>query len=185
MKKLYGIIMFVILLCIDQFTKFIIISNFRLGEEKEIIEKVFSLEYIRNTGAAWGIMPNGTTFFAIFSIIVCFFLIILYFKIPLEKKYISLSGIVILLISGAVGNLIDRCTRKYVVDFIYFKLIDFPVFNVADIYVTIAGILLIIVVLFYYKDEDFYFISLRKQKKNDVQGNIGSVKDKKKDDKVK
>ena len=57
--------------------------------------------------------------------------------------------------AGAIGNMIDRMFRKYVVDFIYFRLIDFPVFNVADIYVTVAAVLLIVLVVFYYKDEDF------------------------------
>ena len=160
MKKLYGIITCFILLAIDQITKLLVVSNFNLGEEKELISKVFSLEYIRNTGAAWGIMQDKTWFFAVFSSIVCVLLIIFYFKIPKEKKYNILSVIIILLISGALGNLIDRVFRKYVVDFFYFKLIDFPVFNVADIYVTVAGIGLILTVVFYYKDEDFEFIAL-------------------------
>ena len=60
--------------------------------------------------------------------------------------------------AGAFGNLIDRVFRGYVVDFFYFKWIDFPVFNVADIYVTLSAIALIIVVLFYYKEEDFSLI---------------------------
>ena len=166
MKKLYGIIMFVVLVLIDQVTKILIVNNFSLGEELELIKGVFSFEYIRNTGAAWGIMPNGTSFFAVFSSIVCVFLIILYFKIPLEKKYKLFSSIIVLLTAGAVGNLIDRCIRKYVVDFLYFKLIDFPVFNVADIYVTVAGFMLIFTVLFYYKDEDFDFLSFKFNKKS-------------------
>lgn len=180
MKKLYGIIMFFVLLVLDQVTKLLVVSNFRLGEEKELISKVFSLEYIRNTGAAWGIMQDKTWFFALFSSVVCIFLIIFYFKIPKEKKYNLLSVIIILLISGAVGNLIDRVFRKYVVDFFYFKLIDFPVFNVADIYVSIAGVALILVVMFYYKDEDFEFISF---KKNKTEAKDKTVKNKSVEDK--
>ena len=57
--------------------------------------------------------------------------------------------------AGAFGNLIDRVARGYVVDFFYFKLIDFPVFNVADIYVTVAAFAMIILGLFYYKEEDY------------------------------
>ena len=76
----------------------------------------------------------------------------------------------------ALGNLIDRVFRKYVVDFFYFKLIDFPVFNVADIYVTVAGIGLILTVVFYYKDEDFEFIALNKGKtKKDSKENNTKV----------
>ncbi len=73
---------------------------------------------------------------------------------PREKKFVVLDYIIIFLIAGAIGNYIDRMGNNYVVDFLYFSLINFPVFNVADIYVTISVILLLILVLFYYKDED-------------------------------
>ena len=61
--------------------------------------------------------------------------------------------------AGAIGNMIDRAVRGYVVDFFYFRLIDFPIFNVADIYVTVTMILLLILILFYYKEEDLEFLS--------------------------
>ena len=68
----------------------------------------------------------------------------------------------------AFGNLIDRVARGYVVDFFYFKLIDFPIFNVADIYVTVTMVLLIGLILFYYKEEDFEFLSRKgKHGRND------------------
>ena len=66
--------------------------------------------------------------------------------------------------AGGIGNLIDRVRLNYVVDFIYFSLIDFPVFNVADIYVTVSMFLLLILVLFYYKDEDFQFLKWKRDK---------------------
>ena len=66
--------------------------------------------------------------------------------------------------AGGLGNLIDRVRLNYVVDFIYFSLIAFPVFNVADIYVTTSMILLFIAVLFYYKDEDFQFLKWKREK---------------------
>ena len=62
---------------------------------------------------------------------------------------------------GAAGNFIDRIVRGYVVDFIYFSLIDFPVFNLADIYVVCGGIALVLLVVFRYKDEDFDFLSTK------------------------
>ena len=65
--------------------------------------------------------------------------------------------------AGALGNMIDRVAKGYVVDFFYFKLINFPIFNVADIYVTTATALLLIVMCFYYKDEDFDVFRLRKK----------------------
>ena len=66
----------------------------------------------------------------------------------------------------AVGNFIDRLTRGYVVDFFYFSLIDFPIFNVADIYVTVTFIVLVLLIFFYYKDEDFSIYSRRQEQKH-------------------
>ena len=80
-------------------------------------------------------------------------------RIPEERKYTPLRICYVLLMAGAFGNLIDRVARGYVVDFFYFKLIDFPIFNVADIYVTVTMVLLIGLILFYYKEEDFEFLS--------------------------
>ena len=65
-----------------------------------------------------------------------------------------MDWIMIFMIAGAIGNLIDRVMQQYVVDFLYFKLINFPIFNVADIYVTCAAIALLILGFIYYKDED-------------------------------
>ena len=68
----------------------------------------------------------------------------------------------LVLAAGACGNLIDRVVSKYVVDFIYFVVIDFPVFNVADIYVTLSVISLIILILFHYRDNDLDFLKKKK-----------------------
>ena len=73
---------------------------------------------------------------------------------PRQKKYLYLDYIIVLVVAGAIGNHIDRVLNNYVVDFIYFSLINFPVFNIADCYVTVSMILLLILILFYYKDED-------------------------------
>ena len=85
-------------------------------------------------------------------------------RIPSEKHFGLLNVIAILFFGGAIGNFIDRVMQGYVVDFFYFRLIDFPVFNVADIYVTVAAILLILCLLFY-KEEDFERILPAKKKK--------------------
>ena len=72
----------------------------------------------------------------------------------MEKHFYPLHGICIALFAGAVGNFIDRILHNYVIDFFYFSLIDFPIFNVADIYVTCAMALFIMLLLFYYKEAD-------------------------------
>ena len=62
--------------------------------------------------------------------------------------------VAVLIVAGAIGNMIDRVVHQYVIDFFYFKLINFPIFNVADIYVVVACILFILLMLFYYKEEE-------------------------------
>ena len=78
----------------------------------------------------------------------------------MTRRFLYLRVIAVLFLSGAVGNAIDRMMNGYVIDFFYFSLIDFPIFNVADIYVAVSTILLIVLMLFYYKDEDFDQIHL-------------------------
>ena len=73
----------------------------------------------------------------------------------LEKRFFFMNAICVLFFAGAIGNFIDRVMHNYVVDFFYFSLIDFPIFNVADIYVTVAAFAMIFLGLFYYKEEDF------------------------------
>ena len=85
-------------------------------------------------------------------------------KTPENKKYNSLHILLTMIAGGAIGNMIDRLRLDYVVDFIYFVLINFPIFNVADIYVTVATVILVIQVLFIYKDNDFYFLSFKQKK---------------------
>jgi signal peptidase II len=80
------------------------------------------------------------------------------FRIPAGKRYVPLNIIAIMMLAGAIGNFIDRIINHYVIDFFYFKLIDFPIFNVADIYVTVGTALLIILGIFYYKDSDYDLI---------------------------
>ena len=77
--------------------------------------------------------------------------------------------IVILIASGAIGNMIDRIRLEYVVDFFYFVLINFPIFNMADIYVSVACVLLSIVMLFVYKEEDLDFLSIRPKKIREIK----------------
>ena len=84
-------------------------------------------------------------------------------KTPADKKYTILHVLLVLIAAGSIGNMIDRISQDYVVDFIYFVLIDFPIFNVADIYVTCAMAGLVILILFGYKEEDFAFLSVSKK----------------------
>lgn len=171
------IIVIALLTSLDQFTKFVIKSKFKLYESKEVIKKVFAITYIQNKGAAWGVMQGKRIFFLILTVLVvigCFYIL---YNIIDNRKYIMLTICVIFLISGAVGNMIDRFKLGYVVDFFDFKLIDFPVFNVADIYVTVSLFLILFLMIFIYKEEDFDEIIGKKSIVEADENTVLDVKD--------
>lgn len=160
MKKYIRSFCFIIgLILIDQISKIWAFQVLRGTSAIRLIPKVFELSYLENRGAAFGILQNRQIIFVLITILAAILLTFIYGRLPETKKYKPLRICYILLMAGAFGNLIDRVFRGYVVDFFYFKLIDFPVFNVADIYVTVTMILLLILILFYYKEEDLEFLS--------------------------
>lgn len=170
------VLFFLITLCIDQLTKFVAYQTLRLHGPKVIIKDVLELQYLENRSAAFGVDPitllnrifhfsffeneiifenAKTIFFVILTLVVLFLMIRFLRKVPQEKKYYFLIFDLLLFMTGAIGNFIDRILHRYVIDFIYFKWINFPIFNVADIYVTVSAVGLIILCLFYYKEKDF------------------------------
>lgn len=149
-----ALISVVVLVCIDQFTKYLVVGHLKDRPAYVLIRNIFQLEYLENRGAAFGILQNQRVFFYISVLLITAAVIWFYSKVPMEKKYLPLRICAVLIVGGAFGNCIDRIRLNYVVDFFYFKLIDFPIFNVADIYVTVAAFLLVILILVYYKEED-------------------------------
>lgn len=148
-----GIIAVIIGIAVDQYTKYLAITHLQ-GNPISIIDGVFELRYLENRGAAFGLLQNQQAFFLIIGCITLTFIIYLYIRLPQTKRFILLRICMISITSGAIGNMIDRIRFKYVVDFLYFSLIDFPIFNVADIFATVATFGLVVLLLFYYKDED-------------------------------
>ena len=154
---------------IDQFTKYLAITHLQ-DHTITLIEGVFQLRYLENTGAAFGMLTNQQWFFLLITIITLIIVTFIYIKLPREKHFIPLRICLIVLVAGAIGNMIDRIRFGYVVDFLYFQLIDFPIFNVADIFATLSTIALIALFLFYYCEDDFDMIfKLFKQKKKEQQ----------------
>ena len=142
----------------DQFTKKWALANLGDHQPVPLIEGILEFLRIENHGAAFGILQGQMSFFYIISAAVGIVILYVLLRMPCETRYYPLLITVSFIAAGAVGNLIDRIFRRSVVDFIYFKPIDFPVFNVADIYVTTATAVMMILVLFYYKDEEFDFL---------------------------
>ena len=132
----------VIMIAADQFSKFFIVRNFALGQKMTIIPGFFQLTNVRNTGAGFSILTDQTAFLSAVSAIAV--IALLYLLRKENNKYIRIAYLMI--ISGALGNLIDRIRLGYVVDFLDFVIFgyDFPVFNVADSFITVGCILLIL-----------------------------------------
>ncbi|APM38583.1 signal peptidase II [Clostridium kluyveri] len=146
---------FIILLGIaaDRLTKVWIMQNLSENSHMDVVSNLVSLLYIKNKGAAFGILQNKLYLLAAITIVVIIGMIYYIFKFKPQSKIIKIS--LSLIISGALGNLIDRILYKYVVDFIAFHLGDiyyFPIFNIADILVVTGTIAL----AFYLLKEEKY-----------------------------
>lgn len=159
-KSLIVLISLLMLIVFDQIIKYLIVKNFSIGEEKILIDNFLKFIYIRNTGAAFGILSGNIVFLIGISLLLIFY-IVKEMKKNIDNNLSLLSFSLIL--GGAVGNLIDRIFRGYVVDFISFTLFKrkMSIFNIADMYITIGVILLIYIVL---KEGKYERVSSRKRK---------------------
>ncbi|MCI6089508.1 MAG: signal peptidase II [Solobacterium sp.] len=148
----YLIYLFIVvsLVSLDQYTKSIILNYFELYQSKTIIDGFFSLTYVQNFGAGFSIMQNARTTFLIITPICLVGFTYLFIK---SNDKLSKTAL-LLMISGTIGNFIDRIVRIYVVDFLDFIIFgwDFPIFNVADIFLTIGVCLYIIALIKEEKD---------------------------------
>ena len=140
------IIVFITGLVLDRLSKMWISSNF-VGKSTHIINGILDFTYAENTGAAFGMFSGGTWFLTVFTIAVCAgiaAMLIFYWKNFSKLTRFSLA----MILSGAVGNLIDRLMLGMVVDFIELTFVNFAIFNIADIFITMGTILLILSILF-------------------------------------
>lgn len=138
----------------DLYTKHLAEAVLGSGKVIEIIPGVFELNFLRNSGAAFGIFQNQKWLFSVVAVVMILAMAWAYIRIPADKRYRPLGILLVFVSAGAAGNLIDRLMFGSVRDFLYFCLINFPIFNVADIYVTCSVFVFFILFLFYYKEED-------------------------------
>lgn len=166
----YAISLFsvIVLVLLDQYAKWLAAVYLKGKESISLISGVLELKYLypENKGIAFGMFQGNVVIFAVLTVIMAALIIYLFVKIPKTSYYMPLIVTAVMMLSGALGNLIDRTVRGYVIDFIYFSLIDFPIFNLADIYVVCSGILLVFLVCFYYKEEEISVL-FPSGKKND------------------
>ena len=151
---LLAVVTLIAAVILDQWTKYLAVLNLKNQTPYTLIEEVFKLQYLENRGAAFGMLQNQRMFFYICVVIIAVFVIWFYQRVPMTNRYLPLRLCSIFVLAGGIGNFIDRVKLNYVVDFFYFELIDFPIFNVADIYVTCSMFALVFFICFYYKEEE-------------------------------
>ncbi|MBE7010732.1 MAG: signal peptidase II [Ruminococcaceae bacterium] len=136
----------VLLAIIDQLSKWAVLRFVKPTDTIPLIQSVFHLTYCENRGAAFGILQGRFGFLSIITVAVI--VVATIYMIKKRPQGFVMNASITLLIGGALGNLIDRVCRGYVIDFLDFRLIHFPIFNLADCFVVCGAILLIIYVLF-------------------------------------
>lgn len=167
------------LIVIDQFTKLQVIEKLDRVEGKEVLKGFLSFQYVENTGVAFGLFAGKIKLITIFAILITLIIFLLIHVIEnsiinfdtnknsvnknkFKRKFTFLQFILAAIIAGSIGNIIDRIKYGYVVDFLKFDFIDFPVFNVADCYVTVSAVILLFTLMFFIKEEELELVKFRK-----------------------
>lgn len=144
---MFYILILIAILAVDILTKIFAVKSLLPIKTVPLWKDVFHLTYVENRGAAFGVFQNGRVFFIVVTVLVIAFGIFALYKYYKNSKLPKIA--ITFIIAGATGNLIDRIFRGFVVDFLDFRLINFPVFNVADIFVVIGAVLFAIFIIFF------------------------------------
>ncbi len=151
-KILICIAIFIGILIVDLITKAVVASNMKLFETIPVIQDVFHITYVQNTGAAFSILEDKMLFFYIITPIAL--ILGTWFLIKEWKHSMFQNVIIVSILAGALGNFIDRVFLGYVRDMFDFRLINFAVFNVADIALTVGcGVFIVFLIYDLFKDE--------------------------------
>ena len=152
-------VVMLIFLLLDQLTKHLTIVHLKGQPAIVLIEGVLELQYVENTGVAFSMFRDQKILILLMGFVVLGVLLFFLLKLPAQKKFFLAHILLSALVAGALGNIIDRIRYDFVVDFISFVLIHYPVFNVADCYIVVSAISLAILFLFVYKEEDLGWMS--------------------------
>lgn len=175
MITLVSILTILFLIGVDQTTKIWAVTALaQTNRVISVIDGVFEFRYAENPGVAFSMLEGQRWLFIPITIIISGVLLLMLLRSPL-RRYKLFNITCVLILAGAVGNLIDRIAYGYVIDFLYFRLIDFPIFNFADCCVVVGAGLLFLFVLFVMKEDDdtplrtlFFGIQKKSKEKNDV-----------------
>jgi len=140
-----------LLAVVDQVLKIVVTTFLKDAPALVVWDGVFELLYVENRGAAFSMLQNARWFFVILTTVVMLFLLLVVIS-GRYRRYTLLNMSFVLVIAGGIGNLIDRIVNGYVIDYLYFKLINFPVFNFADCCLVVGAILMLAFFFFVYED---------------------------------
>ncbi len=163
------VIMTVLAIALDQATKYLAITYLQGKPAISLIEGVLEFQFYSNTGIAWSLLEGQIVFILFTGLIFLAVVLFCIIKLPEQKKFHCLYFLCGILTGGALGNMIDRIRLGYVVDFISFTLIDFPIFNVADMFIVVSVFVLGFIFLFVYKEEDLSFLNFKQKKYREVK----------------
>ena len=151
MKKLWKYILFILLVVVaDQVTKWIVVENIALYGHVDFWPGVLSWTYTRNTGAAWSMLEGQQWLFAAIFVVLTALLLLEFFKFRMPFTALE-RWLIASIYAGGLGNMIDRVRLGYVVDMIKTDFMDFPIFNVADCFISCGCIALIVHLVFFNK----------------------------------
>lgn len=143
MKWIKLLLWSIVLIGIDQLSKWWTVSTIALGEVKPFLPGFVSLTYLQNRGAAFSILQDQKWFFLVITVTVISFAI--YYYATNKQMHFWKELAIFLIISGGIGNFIDRLTLVYVVDMVHLDFINFAIFNVADSYLCVGVFLLMLI----------------------------------------
>lgn len=135
----------ILLVAIDQLSKYLVLTGLKPVGTMTVIDGFLQFRYVENTGAAFSMLSNNTTFLSVITSLIMIAILTVLFTGKIKDKLQCVALIIV--VAGGIGNLIDRVARGFVVDFIEFTFVDYAVFNVADIFVTIGAVLLVISII--------------------------------------
>ncbi len=151
MSVILPIVFCAVLVAIDQAVKFLVIEYLKPIEYLNVLDGILRLRYVENSGAVFGSFATHTFILTVFSVILLGFTI--YFLVTNKSKSKFVNFCLLLMVSGGIGNIIDRIRLHYVVDYIEPLFVDFAVFNFADCLITVgAGMLIIYLIVDIFKD---------------------------------
>ena len=150
-----------VLIFLDQWFKYLAVVHLKDAPSFVILDGVFELAYVTNIGASFGMLGGQRWFFIAITTVVMLFLLLVILNGRYRRQPL-LNVSFVLVLAGGIGNLIDRVVNGYVIDYLYFKLIDFPVFNFADCCLVIGAIFMVIFFLFIYDDKSSKKVALKK-----------------------